>query len=115
MSRIRSCLMLLVSASAVAFAMPAHAQTPSPVAPTAAATQAVATPAPAVAVAPAAAPAAQNTCGAPGAANRLAQPLRHLAKRIVSGQPITIVAIGSSSTAGAGATSSAASYPSRLE
>src|SRR5262245_6137338 len=109
MSRIRSCLTLLLSASAVAFAMPARAQTALPVA--AAATQAAVTPQ----AAPATAPAAQNTCSAPTAANRLAQPLRHLAKRIVGGQPITIVAIGSSSTAGAGATASAASYPSRLE
>ncbi|HEX2652421.1 MAG TPA: GDSL-type esterase/lipase family protein [Xanthobacteraceae bacterium] len=35
--------------------------------------------------------------------------------RITQGQSITIVAIGSSSTAGAGASSSAAAYPSRLE
>jgi len=34
--------------------------------------------------------------------------------RLGSGQPLTIVAIGSSSTAGAGASSPAASYPSRL-
>ena len=33
---------------------------------------------------------------------------------LASGEPLTIVAIGSSSTAGAGATSPAASYPSRL-
>ena len=37
------------------------------------------------------------------------------ALRLQSGQPLTIVAIGSSSTAGAGASSEAASYPSRLE
>jgi hypothetical protein len=36
--------------------------------------------------------------------------MRHLA----NGQPLTIVAIGSSSTAGAGASSPAATYPSRL-
>src|SRR5262249_47025881 len=78
------------------------------------ATQAVATPAPAVAVAPAAAPAAQNTCGAPGAANRLAQPLRPLGKRIVRGQPITLVAVGASAPAGGGATPAAAPYPRRL-
>jgi len=34
--------------------------------------------------------------------------------RIAAGEPLTIVAIGSSSTAGAGASSPAASYPSRL-
>jgi acyl-CoA thioesterase-1 len=37
------------------------------------------------------------------------------ASRLARGQPVTIVAVGSSSTAGAGASSSAASYPSRLE
>ena len=38
-----------------------------------------------------------------------------LAERLALRKPVTIVAIGSSSTAGAGASSSAASYPSRLE
>jgi acyl-CoA thioesterase-1 len=37
------------------------------------------------------------------------------ASRLERGQPVTIVAVGSSSTFGAGASSSAASYPSRLE
>jgi acyl-CoA thioesterase-1 len=54
-------------------------------------------------------------CTCPPDLSRLDQPLRHLAKRIAARQPITIVAIGSSSTSGAGASSSAASYPSRLE
>ena len=45
---------------------------------------------------------------------RLANPLPRLAARLASGQPITIVAVGSSSTAGTGASSLAASYPSRL-
>src|SRR6185312_2492005 len=45
---------------------------------------------------------------------RLANPLPHLASRLAAGAPITIVAIGSSSTQGAGASSPAASYPSRL-
>src|SRR5262252_2367181 len=35
-------------------------------------------------------------------------------RRLIEGQPLTIVAIGSSSTAGAGASSAAATYPSRL-
>jgi lysophospholipase L1-like esterase len=35
-------------------------------------------------------------------------------RRLANGQPLTIVAIGSSSTAGAGASSSDATYPSRL-
>jgi hypothetical protein len=38
-----------------------------------------------------------------------------MARRIANGRPVTIVALGSSSTAGAGASGSAASYPSRLE
>jgi len=42
------------------------------------------------------------------------RPLLHTMRRLEDGQPLTIVAIGSSSTAGAGATSPEASYPSRL-
>lgn len=45
---------------------------------------------------------------------RLDQPLRHTARRLASNQPLTIVAIGSSSTRGAGASSPAASYPNQL-
>jgi len=41
-------------------------------------------------------------------------PLPRLARRLASGAPIKIVALGSSSTFGAGASSSTASYPSRL-
>jgi hypothetical protein len=46
---------------------------------------------------------------------RLEQPLTRTALRLSGGQPIKIVAIGSSSTYGAGASSPAASYPSRLQ
>jgi lysophospholipase L1-like esterase len=46
---------------------------------------------------------------------RLDLPLPLVGFRLAAGLPIRIVAIGSSSTAGAGATSRAASYPSRLE
>jgi acyl-CoA thioesterase I len=46
---------------------------------------------------------------------RLTLPLSHVAQRIAAGQSVKIIAIGSSSTAGTGASSSAASYPSRLE
>ena len=45
---------------------------------------------------------------------RLSNPLSHIAKKLVNFEPITIVAIGSSSTAGSGASSPAANYPSRL-
>ena len=53
-------------------------------------------------------------CKAPPEFVRLDQPLRHTARRLAAGEPLTIVAIGSSSTRGAGASSPAASYPSRL-
>jgi acyl-CoA thioesterase-1 len=45
---------------------------------------------------------------------RLSIPLKQVARKLASGEPITIVALGSSSTAGAGASSSMASYPSQL-
>jgi lysophospholipase L1-like esterase len=54
-------------------------------------------------------------CTGPTSASRLDRALTHTAERLRAHEPITIVAIGSSSTAGAGATSPAAAYPSRLE
>src|SRR5262245_28187774 len=42
---------------------------------------------------------------------RFDRPLPRTARRLVSGEPIKIVALGSSSTFGAGASTSAASYP----
>jgi acyl-CoA thioesterase-1 len=45
---------------------------------------------------------------------RFDYPLPRTARRLAAGQPIKIVALGSSSTAGVGASSSSASYPSRL-
>jgi len=59
--------------------------------------------------------AAQPTCDAPLDIVRLAKPLAHVAQKLASGAPITIVAIGSSSTEGAGASSPAATYPSQLQ
>jgi acyl-CoA thioesterase I len=53
-------------------------------------------------------------CDAPLDLVRLANPLPHFAKKVNLGEPVTIVAIGSSSTAGAGATSSKANYPNQL-
>jgi acyl-CoA thioesterase I len=53
-------------------------------------------------------------CDAPLDLIRLANPLPHFAHKLAVGEPVTIVAIGSSSTAGAGASSGAATYPSRL-
>jgi acyl-CoA thioesterase-1 len=45
---------------------------------------------------------------------RFSQALTHTASRISHDQPVTVVALGSSSTAGAGASSPSNSYPSRL-
>jgi len=54
-------------------------------------------------------------CDAPLDVIRFANPLSRVSQRLNNGEPITIVAIGSSSTAGAGASSPAANYPSRLQ
>ena len=54
------------------------------------------------------------TCSAPVEFSHFDRPLLRTARRLASGEPLTIVAIGSSSTAGAGASSPDASYPSRL-
>lgn len=67
-----------------------------------------------------AAPAAQAAapapvpCSAPADLTRLVHPLARTARKLAAGHPITIVTIGSSSTAGAGASTPANSYPSRL-
>jgi lysophospholipase L1-like esterase len=54
-------------------------------------------------------------CAAPAKALGLGHLPSQLRLRIAQGRPIKIVAIGSSSTFGAGASTPAASYPSRLE
>jgi len=54
-------------------------------------------------------------CNTPPELTRLASPLTHVAHKLAGGDPITIVAIGSSSTAGAGASSPDRSYPARLQ
>jgi acyl-CoA thioesterase-1 len=58
---------------------------------------------------------AQGGCSAPAEAAGLEHAPEHIRDRVARKLPIKIVAIGSSSTAGFGATSSAATYPSRLE
>jgi len=63
----------------------------------------------------AAAQSAAEACSAAPELARLDLPLSRVAQRIADGAPIRIVAIGSSSTEGVGASSSAFSYPSRLE
>lgn len=81
--------------------------------------------APLLAVAPAWPQTAAPVAAAPAAAApkctvnteqaRFDYPLPQVAARLATGRPIRIVAIGSSSTFGAGASSRANSYPSRLE
>jgi lysophospholipase L1-like esterase len=59
--------------------------------------------------------AAKPNCTAPYELTRLDYTLKRTSQKIAAAQPIKIVAIGSSSTAGAGASSPAMSYPSRLQ
>jgi acyl-CoA thioesterase-1 len=54
-------------------------------------------------------------CKVPSVLTDLEQTLPNTTAHIAAGDPIKIIAIGSSSTAGAGASTPAASYPSRLE
>jgi lysophospholipase L1-like esterase len=56
-----------------------------------------------------------QACAAPEALMRLDQVISHTAARISEGRSLKIIALGSSSTVGIGATSPANSYPSRLE
>ncbi|HEX2216283.1 MAG TPA: SGNH/GDSL hydrolase family protein [Xanthobacteraceae bacterium] len=61
------------------------------------------------------APASAPVCAAPEEFTHLDQPLRRTALALAAGGPVVIVAVGSSSTAGAGATTPARSYPAQLE
>jgi lysophospholipase L1-like esterase len=54
-------------------------------------------------------------CNAPLEARGLEHAPVHFRERVAQGKPLKIVAIGSSSTSGAGASSSDKTYPSRLE
>lgn len=54
-------------------------------------------------------------CSAPLKLLRLTNPLARLAHKLDNREPVTIVAVGSSSTAGVGASSRATNYPSRLQ
>lgn len=67
-----------------------------------------------LAAAPARAEGAAPPCRAPNELLRFGYPLKRVADKLAHNEPVTIVAIGSSSTAGAGATSPSESYPSRL-
>jgi lysophospholipase L1-like esterase len=55
------------------------------------------------------------TCDAPLDLLRLPHPLSRVAHKLATREPITVVAIGSSSTAGAGASLPSTNYPNRLE
>jgi acyl-CoA thioesterase-1 len=57
----------------------------------------------------------QYECTAPPGFARLSVPLSHVARRLARHEAVTIVAIGSSSTAGVGASTAETSYPSQLE
>jgi hypothetical protein len=59
-------------------------------------------------------PSPAAACNTSAEYTHLDRPLLHTMRTLASGERLTIVAIGSSSTAGAGASSQAASYPSRL-
>ena len=54
-------------------------------------------------------------CGENARLARLGAPLARMQRLVAAGRPVTIMALGSSSTAGAGASAPSASYPSRLE
>jgi lysophospholipase L1-like esterase len=94
-----------MGAAALLLFAPAHAQVPNSPANTAA---------PGAAAALAVAGRSAFACSAPAEFSQLNYPLRHSARRLANGEPLTIVAIGSSSTTGVGASSPAMSYPSRL-
>ena len=68
-----------------------------------------------VALADPAATAAPPNCASPTALSAIDAALDRTGARIQSGKPLTIVAMGSSSTEGSGASARAMSYPSRLE
>jgi acyl-CoA thioesterase I len=56
-----------------------------------------------------------DLCAAPSGAIAIVPPLERLAARIENGGPVTIVAVGSSSTSGIGASAADFTYPRQLE
>jgi acyl-CoA thioesterase I len=58
--------------------------------------------------------AADQVCDGPADLIHLSRPLVHVGQRLAAREPVKIVAIGSSSTAGAGASSPQATYPNQL-
>jgi lysophospholipase L1-like esterase len=71
--------------------------------------------APSGAVNPSPAQATKRTCLVPKELGRFAAPLPHLTHSVAATGGIHIIALGSSSTAGSGASSQLASYPARLD
>ena len=70
----------------------------------------------AIAIAPLTAHAGESgLCAAPPGGVPIIAPLEHFAARIDKGGPLNIVAVGSSSTAGTGASNPGQTYPSHLE
>jgi len=95
----RAAIFAVAAAAGVVALLPARAQTPGLIA------------TPAALTSPAPRPAA---CVIAAEQVLFDVPLVRMARLLASGKPIKIVALGSSSTFGAGASTSAASYPSRL-
>jgi len=95
----RTAIFAVAATAGVVALLPARAQTPG------------LTATPAALTSPAPRPAA---CVIAAEQVRFDVPLVRMARLLASGKPIKIVALGSSSTFGAGASTSAASYPSRL-
>jgi acyl-CoA thioesterase I len=60
-------------------------------------------------------PSASSICAAPPELTALEPALSRVAARVAQRQPLTIVAVGSSSTQGVGASAPGLTYPSRLE
>jgi acyl-CoA thioesterase I len=89
-----------VAAAVLIALLPARAQTSGPIAAPAALSSSAA--------------ARQPACAVAAEQVRFDRPLPRIGRLLASGKPIKIVALGSSSTYGAGASTSAASYPSRL-
>jgi lysophospholipase L1-like esterase len=123
LNRTRLSHLALAAGAVLAAASPGHAESPPGTAhfvapaPIPAAATSTAPPAtPAMQAKPAQAPASPPlTCSAPAALLQLHDPLVRTARALAAGEPLTIVALGSSSTAGAGASSPAMNYPSQLE
>ncbi len=94
----RTAVISAVAAGSILASLTARARPPGPIA----------------AAAPAATAQHPPACVITADEARFDFPLSHTAQRLANAKPIKIVALGSSSTYGAGASTSAASYPSRL-